>query len=771
MEISKITEFIMSLNSQNQSDVKESKSINHSNNISTIKKIPSEMPEYYEKDLNLPETLHEYLEDNKLKLYTHQSQVLENIRNSNNVLLTTSTASGKTLAFNLPVFETLINDKDATALYIYPTKALTNDQIHNLKKMDRDLNLGINPGVYDGDTPQWARKNIRENSRIVLTNPYELHQILQYHSKWKNFWKNLKYIVIDEAHSYRGIFGSNVAYLIRRMKRIYEYYNSNPLYILASATLANSKEFSKNLIGEEFTIIDSDGSRKNRRFFILYNILNEDIQDDSYSSAIISLFKKHFYNDLKTIGFVKSRKMAELYTLWVKESLKTIEDKNKISVYRAGIAVQKRKEIENAFKTGDLKAVISTNALEVGIDVGSLDSVIMCGYPGTLMSFWQQAGRAGRAGNDSSITLIANEYPLDQYVVTHPEILFNKSTENAVINLENPYIIMGHILCAASEIPLKTEEINKYFMEGLDEFIEYLSEAELLQKTAKGWVYKNTVSASEIVSLNSIFSNDFMIIDENGKYIESLDKERAFGEAHTGAIYISNSEQYYIRKLNLNTKEANAIKTNVDYYTKASASISVDIVEELAKKDYGCFSVHYGEVNVIKSYYMYETLKYGTKINMKPLDLPPLSFQTTAIWYSFKPEFFRELSSFPLVEIIEGLHGVEHAMINIFPIHILCDTKDIGGCSIANESLEECQFFIYDGFEGGIGLAEKAFKIPEKIAKTAYELVRDCKCDNVSGCPSCIYSPSCGSGNNNLNKKYSKEILEKINGIFNKMNE
>lgn len=753
---SKITNFLSKLSTDSI----------HKSNIELIKEIPPKNAEYTENNLDLPDNFKEYLLKKDIKLYTHQYSALENVRNRKNILLTTSTASGKTLSFNLPILETLQNDKDATALYIYPTKALTNDQLNNLKNLENELNITLKPEIYDGDTPNSKRKSIREKSRIILTNPHELHQVLQYNPKWISFFKNLKYIVIDEAHTYRGIFGSNISFLIRRLRRICGDYGSDPQFILASATLANAKEFSEKLVGLDFTVIDKDGSPKNKKYFVFYNTLKNEISESSWYSAAINILELCMKYGLQTIGFTLSRKMAELITIWTKKSLGNNILSRKISSYRSGFTPEERRDIESRLKNGDLRALTSTNALEVGIDIGSLDSVIMYGYPGTLMSLWQQAGRAGRAGYDSVVTLLSRESPLDQYIISHPETVFGKTTENAVIDLENPQIIVGQLLCAAAELPITLND-KPYFGENIEEYLNQLSNCGLLEKTDRGWVYVNTVRASELVSLDSIFSSEFKVVDEKGNLIEILDEMHAYPEAHVGAVLLHNSENYIIKEMDLESKVCTAVKKDVEYYTKARGSTNVEIINELDRKDFGSFSIHFGEVIVSKTYIMYDVMKFGKRMSQELLNLPPITFQTTALWYTFEDEFFNDFENLKEKDFGDGLHGTEHAMINIFPIHIMCDSHDIGGLSTnMHYGTRKPSIFIYDGFEGGIGLSKKAYEMPEKIAETALNLIKDCTCEE--GCPACLYSPNCGNDNQNLDKQYTLAILEKIVGIFEK---
>jgi len=456
---------------------------------------------------DLPESIQKYLKDSQIQLYKHQVRATELIRNGENILITTPTASGKTLAFNLPIMETMARDEEATALYIYPAKALANDQLNVIKHLESSCNLKINPNIYDGDTPRNIRPWIKENSRLILTNPYMLHLIMGWHHQWARFYKNLKYVVIDEAHHYRGVFGSNVAFLIRRLRRICNHYGSYPQFILSSATLANPDEFSRNLVGTSFHEINEDTSPSGKKHFILYNPYAR-WGDLSTHQETSNLFQLMVLNDLQTLCFTISRKMAELIAMWAKRELNQHNPQlvNRITAYRSGYLASERRKIENGLKTGNLVGVTCTNALELGMDIGSLDGVIISGYPGTMISTWQQAGRAGRGENESLVVMVAFENALDQYLMKHPEFLFHKSHENAVIDLHNKKITNGHLLCATKELPLTVDDFEKYFDADFDA-LEDLRQQGLLKETGVGLVYTGRQEPAMNISLDQISSD------------------------------------------------------------------------------------------------------------------------------------------------------------------------------------------------------------------------------------------------------------------------
>ena len=739
-----------------------------------IEVLPSRKPIYGKLKKDLPQNINNYLSKKKIKLYKHQCDAIDCLRAEKNIILTTQTASGKTLAFNTPIFEKLDYDKSATALYLYPTKALSNDQLNVIREFERITKISVNPNVYDGDTPSNKRPKIRETSRIILSNPYELHQVLAWHYKWQKFLKNLKFVVIDEAHRYRGVFGSNVAFLIRRLQRICKFYGSNPNFILSTATLANPIEFSEKLTGLSFELIEMDCSPKSKKYFIFYNPYFDFPSKLSTHNETKDLFLFFVKNNLQTLCFTVSRKMAELITLWSKKELKESEPylTDKITAYRAGYLPEERRDIENNLKNGVLRGVTSTNALELGIDVGSLDSVIISGFPGTVISTWQQAGRAGRGIDESIATLVAFQNPLDQYFMKHPNIFFDKTHENAIIDLKNPYIVSGHLMCAASEIPILLEEDNVYFGDGiggiddidgilglLESILGALEKQGLVENTPNGWVYSGKGRATEGVSLNNISSDIFKVVCD-GKLLETMDRAQAYREAHRGAVLLHQGETFIVEDFDLKNLIIQVKKRDVDFYTEEMKIIEISILNQIEKKEIGGFSVFLGEMEVNEQYVGYKVIRYDKVVEIKRLDLPKLTFKTTGLWF-LVPENIKKKIKDEKLDFGGGLHGIEHAMIGIMPFLVMCDRWDMGGVSTPNHpDTMKPTIFIYDGFEGGIGLAEKAFELIKDIIKMTHELVRDCECED--GCPACIFSPKCGNENMPLDKKGTVRILEEL---------
>ncbi|MBC7117523.1 MAG: DEAD/DEAH box helicase [Methanobacteriaceae archaeon] len=730
--------------------------------IEHIETIPARKAKYARVS-GLPENIKRYLLKKGMKLYHHQAKVLEYIRNGMNVIITTPTASGKTLAFNLPIMEKLTHDKNATALYIYPAKALSNDQLKVLKELEPELGLKLNPSVYDGDTPKNKRPWIRANARIVITNPYQLHRILPWHRQWHRFYKNLKFIVVDEAHQYRGVFGSNVAFLIRRLKRICNYYGSYPQFIVSSATLANPQEFAERLIGEKFKLVSKDTSPSGKKHFILYNPSKkkEQLSTHQETKNILSYL---VFNKLQCLCFTVSRRMAELIARWTREELdkKKKELVYRVTAYRAGYRPEDRRKIEEGLRSGELLGVSATNALELGIDIGSLDAVIISGYPGTMISTWQQTGRAGRKENDSIIILVAFENPLDQYLMKNPSFIFEKSHENAIIDLKNRFILRNQIVCAASELPLNLEDFFEHDF-NLKVTAEMLKDGELTI-TDHGLVYSGGGDPQFIYGLDQISDDNFTVLD-NGRVLERMDRAHAYREAHEGAVLINRGDTYTVDEFDLKRRRIHVTKKSVDYHTQALKRIDLKVKRVLRKRRFQGLDLYFGEVEVTEDYYLYRVMAYSKVLGTFPLVLPPLKFRSTALWFTISEELEGKIRDEFGDEAFEGgLHGCEHAIISLFPLHVLCDRMDIGGLSTSHHTdTGAATIFIYDAFEGGIGLAEKAFALFEDVIASTFELVDSCGC--VDGCPSCIYSPKCGNDNKPLHKEATRSLLAYLDSV------
>ena len=741
--------------------------------IEHVETIPGKKASYKKVD-KLNKKILKYLEDNKIKLYKHQALAIEKTREEKNIIITTPTASGKTLAFNLPVLEELISDNDSCALYIYPAKALSYDQLKVLRNYEKELDVELNANPYDGDTPKAKRYTIREESRIILTNPYQIHHILAWHHQWKRFYSNLKYIVIDEAHYYKGIFGSNVAFLIRRLKRIARYYGSEPKFILSSATLANPIELAEKLTGEEFELIDEDSSPSGEKDFILYNpfkAIRKDSKDefymDEYSNSVHMETERIFLylllKDIQTLCFTASRKIAELIALWTKRDMANIKKRNvdRIAAYRAGYLAEDRRHIEDGLKSREYLGVTSTNALELGINIGSLDAVIISGFPGSMISTWQQGGRSGRTKQKSLVILVAFENQLDQYFMKNPEFFFDKPHENVVIDLNNEKLLHNHIICAANELPITIDELKEDFNVD-EEFVDNIVRNRDLRKNMAGiYIYPYDDSPSFNFSLDQI-SNEIFTVMNGNHVIEHMEKSNMYREAHEGAVLINQGQTYIVNSVNLKTHFINVTKKDVEAHTLALKRTNISITKKIKKYKIGEFTVHFGELEVEEDYYKYKLMEYSKVIGEYILDLPPLKFNTKGIWFTI-PDSVKD----KLEEVYKnddevfagGLHGTEHAMIGLFPLHVMCDRFDIGGLSTNyHEDTQEATIFIYDGYEGGIGICEKAIDVIKELTNSTRNLLKNCGCK--SGCPSCIYSPKCGNDNKPLHKKATEFILD-----------
>ncbi|XES78109.1 MAG: DEAD/DEAH box helicase [Candidatus Bathyarchaeia archaeon] len=728
-----------------------------------IEEIPAREAAYGDLDKPLPKCLQDYLQQAGIRLYSHQACAINQIRQGKNVVITTPTASGKTLAFNLPVFEALHTDEKATALYLYPSKALTNDQLKVLRKLEEETGVRVCANVYDGDTPKHQRASIREGSRIILSNPYGLHRYLPWHYLWRKFFQNLKFIVVDEGHFYRGVFGSNVAMLMRRLLRICENYGSHPQIVLSSATIANPQEHAQKLTSKEFEVISNDGSARGKKYFVFWNppftdalrALRRSTHQETKDLFVLSISE-----NLQTLCFTVSRQMAELLVRWTREDLKRKRAlpnaSEAVTAYRAGYLPEERRAIENKLRSKSLIGVASTNALELGIDIGSLDSVIISGYPGTVISTWQQAGRAGRTTADSLVTLVAFQNPLDQYFMKHPNAFFGRAHEQAIIDLHNPYISLGHIMCAAAELPV-TEGDHKFFPEVLSESLTALENKRLVRKTGSGWVYCGTARPSEVVNLNNI-SNKTVTVLCLGKVLETLELTKAYEEAHEGAVLLHQGETYVVDELNLKTLTASVTKKDVSYNTETRKTVDIDIKKRFQEKDTG-FKMGLGEVQVTERYHQFVLKNNEVILDVEPLNLPPLVFSSVGMWFTVPEQIKAQVQHALQLDFAGGLHAVEHAMIAMAPLYAMCDRWDIGGVSTPMHlDTEQPTIFIYDGFEGGIGISETLYSMMEKLFKATLKLIEKCEC--TEGCPSCIYSPKCGNENKPLDKRAAKIILK-----------
>ncbi len=726
--------------------------------VAHVERLPARPAAYAEPSRPLPEPLAGWLARDGIRLYTHQARALDAVRDGRDLVLTTPTASGKTLAFTLPVLETLVLDPAATALYLYPTKALANDQLRVLLDAEAATGIHVRPAVYDGDTPASRRPGIRRQSRIVLSNPYELHQVLPWHAKWHSFLAGLRVVVVDEAHRYRGVFGGNIALLLRRLQRVCRHHGGDPVFVLSTATLANPGEFASALTGRPAVLIDESGAPQSSREFVFYN--PSAAGTGSTLTDAKRLFVDCVERGLQTLCFAPSRKAAELIGAWAREGL---ADPALVATYRAGYLAEERREIERGLKEGRLRGVVTTNALELGIDVGGLDAVVIAGYPGSVSATWQQAGRAGRTGGPALAVLVANEGPLDQYYMRHPAAFFDRPHEHACLDPSNPAVLAGHLLCAAAELPL-IERDGTLFGDGFAALLGPLGDHHLLRATPYGHVYCGPGRAIDAVDLAGGADDRFTVVAD-GHLLETLDRDHAYREAHPGAVLLHQAEIYRVTAMDLEARECTAEPVDVDYQTAPLFSTAITPGAPDGEHRQGALAVHTGEVTVVQEFGGYRIRRYGETVAVLPLDLPPLSFETTGCWWAFPPNLATALVAAGL-DPAGALHGAEHALIACLPLHLLCDRADLGGFSTVRFSSpgalgDGCPAIcVYDGATGGAGLARTAAAILPAVAATARALVADCPCED--GCPSCIYSPKCGNDNQPLDKAGAVAVLDEL---------
>ncbi|MGC9435117.1 MAG: DEAD/DEAH box helicase [Methanomicrobiales archaeon] len=728
----------------------------YSGHIAHTARFAATSPSFGELKTPLPGDLAAYLERKKIRLYSHQCEAIDRIRRGEHVILTSSTASGKTLSFTLPVLEALGADSSATALFLYPTKALAHDQLTGLGELEGFLGLDTRAAIYDGDTPRDRRPGIRESSRIVLSNPYELHLTLPWHTRWRRFLSSLGFVVIDEAHRYRGVLGSHVACLVRRLRRICAWLGSSPVFILSTATIANPEEFASMLVGDRVAPVEDDGAPRGERHLVLYNPVVDGRTAPGEAKDLLALCVR---NGCQTICFSGSRRLAEEIAADTGARLGEDRHPGRVAAYRAGYLPEERREIERGLKTGAIWGVVSTSALELGIDVGGLDAAILAGFPGSMMAARQQAGRAGRAGQESLVVLVAQADPLDQYFMRHPEAFISRPTEHAFVDPGNPYILTGHLLCAAAELPLHSDRDRVLFGDGLDAAVDHLVDDHLLARTRKGAVYAGRGRPAGMVTLGGISGDQYRVMCA-GRLLETLDRSQAYREAHPGAVLLHGGETYLVRDFDEATGTIRVDRADVDYRTRPlrQSHIDVDRVESI--DGHGRVSVGFGDITVRQEYVGYTIRHFGATVGTEPLDLPPITFSTRAVWVSL-PDLDEVLDG--ECDAAGGLHAAEHALIAAMPLLILCDRRDIGGVStLHHPATGAATIFIHDGHEGGIGLAEKACGLLSDIARDALEMVSSCPCEE--GCPSCIQSPQCGNDNRPLDKEAARAILDLVAG-------
>jgi DEAD/DEAH box helicase domain-containing protein len=732
-----------------------------------VEGIPARKARYDQLRRGLPRPLQEALHGMGIQhFYTHQAQAINAAREGRNVVVATSTASGKTLVYNIPVLEAIVSIPHARALYLFPTKALAQDQLRALGELTQRNLRSVRFATYDGDTPKSDRAKIRKQAAIVLTNPDMLHVgILPNHNLWSHFFANLKYVVIDEAHVYRGVFGSQVANVLRRLRRICWFYGADPQFICCSATIANPEEHVERLTAAPTVVVDDDGSPRGEKQFVLWNppFLDEaKMSRRSANMEATNLFVELIEHGLRNITFVKARKIAELILMYARDRIdkEAPELKPLIRSYRAGYLPEERRRIERDLFNGRLLGVTATNALELGVDIGSLDATVQVGYPGTIASTWQQAGRAGRGVRESLSILIGLDGPLDQYFMRHPEELLGRSHEHALIDPDNVYILEKHLPCAAYELPLTSRD-EPLFGSGFVEAMVNLERNGVLEYRQERWFFRGYDYPAQYVSIRAIGEGRYQLINQDtGERIEEIEAATAFMRIHPGAIYLHQGESYLVTELNQANQVARAKLVDVNHYTEPRQVNDVRIVDTLDRREAGATTAHFGKVMVKEHVISFRKKQQFTEMTLGEefLDLPPTHFETRAMWWDIPPDVIETVRRQKL-DFLGGIHAVEHAAIAILPLFAMCDRWDLGGLSTpAHSDTQRPQIFIYDGYPGGVGIAEKGYELLTELWQATLQMVRECPCE--AGCPSCIQSPKCGNNNEPLDKEAAILILQ-----------
>ncbi len=698
-------------------------------------------------------------------LYEHQRAAFDLVRAGRNVIVATGTASGKTLVYNLAFAAEAVDDAKRTALYLFPTKALARDQLRQV----RELKLPqVRAAVYDGDTPQAERPLIRRNANLVMTNPDMVHaSLLPDHARWADFFLRLSLVVVDEAHVARGVFGSHVAHVLRRLRRLIAHYGGSPRFVLASATVGNPDELAERLVGVPFDAVTEDRSPAGGKLFALVNPPVIDEESGARRSALTEasfLVARLAAEGVRSIGFTRSRRAAELLAEFTRRELDP-ELRRRVKSYRAGYLAEDRRELERQLANDELIAVAATNALELGIDIGSLDAAVLVGYPGTRASMWQQAGRAGRRRDGSLAVLVAQDDPLDQFLVAHPTDLFDKPPEAAVIDPTNRFVLEPHLACAAREYPLSDEELETHWP-GSHEAVARLQDRGELVRRRNLWHHRGRESPHRRVDLRSAGGHTFsIVIEETGELLGTVDESRAYTQVHPGAVYLHQGEQFEVRELDLAGHAALVTRSDPDYYTQARDTTDIGVIEADEETETpGGVSASYGTVHVTNQVVAFarKLVATGEILDVTPLALPPQTLETKAVWWAIPPQVIRR-AAVSEADLPGAAHAAEHAAIGLLPLVATCDRWDVGGVSTAfHPDTGSCAIFVYDGTPGGAGITERGFRSATRWIEATLETVRTCPCS--VGCPSCVQSPKCGNGNEPLDKAGAVALLAAMLG-------
>lgn len=704
----------------------------------------------------LPAVLSQALQEAGIPaLYAHQAEAIDLARQGKNVVIATPTASGKTLAYNLPVLQALLADPEAKALYIFPLKALEQDQLKVLREWSLRLKgrIKLAAEIYDGDTSSYRRKKIRESPpSVLITNPDMVHlSLLPFHTQWEGFWRRLRFVVVDELHTYKGIFGSHLAQVVRRLERVAEFYGARPQFIACSATIANPGEFAEKITGLPFEAVAASGAPRPGKHFLFVN------PSASPYTLAAKLFLDCLEGGFRTLAFTQARKITELLHAWVLRDRPGL--KKRVSSYRAGFLPEERREIEAQLVSGDLLGVISTSALELGIDIGGLDVCLLVGYPGTVAATWQRGGRVGRGDRESLVVLIAQADALDQYFMRHPLDFFSRGFESAVVDPDNAVIVCKHLVCASAEVPLREGEaafsVQKY-ASLLDRLV---SEGELLRSASGREWFAHRLHPHRFVDIRAAGEGYAIFEEETRRLIGQISVPRVYTECHPGAVYLHKADSYLVSSLDQGKREAWARQVELDYYTRALTEKETEILAVERTQTLPRFTACYGRLKVTERVRGFEKRRiFGQDLlGVQELAMPDYVFETMGLWLILPEEISRAVKDRG-GHFMGGIHAIEHASIALFPLFALCDRNDVGGiCYPVHPQLKKPAIFLYDGYPGGVGLAEYGYeRIVELLTKTL-ALIGDCPC--LDGCPSCVHSPKCGAGNKPLDKKTAEFLL------------
>ena len=729
--------------------------------------IPGRRARYGKLGVKLHPELRECLAAAGIKrLYSHQASAVEKVLDGSHVVVVTSTASGKTLCYNLPVLHTQLASPGKNALYLFPTKALAQDQLRVLR--DFGLSGGPRFGIYDGDTPPAERGAIRRNCHTILTNPDMLHlAILPYHANWAEFFRRLSFVVIDEMHVYRGVFGAHVANVVRRLRRICRHYGSVPQFIACSATIGNPSELMHLLTGVRAEIVNNDGSPSGERQFAFWNppYVGKGERRSANSEAA-ALFVKLVRRGIRNITFAKARVVAELIYRYARADLKNEPDTAaKIMAYRAGYTPEQRRKIERGLFEGSLVGVTATSALELGVDIGDLEACVLTGYPGTIASTWQQVGRAGRGRRSSLAILVALDNPLDQFLVNNPDYFFDSTNEQAIVDPFNRYIVTEHLRCGAYEIPFSELDVA-LFGGDIEPILQGMQESGQVIPRGRRWVWCGSGYPAADVNIRSAGGASFSVYSTSNpeELLGTVEEANAFQVLHEGAVYLHGGESYVVQRLDIGERRAYVSPCEVDYYTVPRTLTHTEIKSESTRRPQGLGVLHFGEVAVtgqVTGYWKRRHLTDAT-LDVVDLDLPPQSFETEAIWFSLESPMPSGVMDRRL-GLEGGIHGLEHAFIGIAPLYAACDRLDIGGASHPlHPQTGFPTIFTYDAHPGGVGISEAMFDRADELLRATFQVVSQCTC--AEGCPSCIQSPKCGNNNSPLDKQAALFITTYLTG-------